>query len=810
MSCPLSLAATGRSIGLAPITLLLVVLGLGLLAQDSAAQSEFRRGDCNGDSQLDVADAIYTLSGLFVGGPIPCQDACDVNDDGLLDLSDGVVLLSAVFDPGGPVFSLQCEVDATPDSLTCLVPPCRVPLLFSIPGYDTGSDFFTFTTGDVNGDGQVDVVVAEREYALRVFLGNGDGSLTPLDPFLVADRPSTIAAGDFNDDGFADVVVGFGSPDTSSYFESVGDGTFQPPQTFTSCNRPRETVVGDFDNDGHLDFGILCQFQDQVVFQMGDGNGNFTAGVPQPASSDARFVVAGDANSDGTLDLIVTQESATGAFLYLGDGDGTFTPSALPGVCPFGTIGIGDVDGDGISDLLFGCGAATPDTVRLMRGTGGGMFAPPEDIAVPGIGLFVQLADLDSDGNLDFVASAQRIIIGMGIGDGTFMVDSRFPTNNSRVELADFDNDGILDFVAPNVEEAVIEIRRGLPGGEFVESVRYETPSPQAAEATLLDADALPDLVVVAGASVDVYLGSPGGYSFPPASYSAGLDVDYVKIGDLDSDGDNDVLAAGHFGQSLVVMLNDGLGALTQAQSYPMSERPRAVELSDLDADGNLDIVIVLSELGLFATRLGTGGGMFGPEVIIPSVERSFDLVVGDANGDGIPDVMALSDELGGGIVTTTLRTFAGNGDGTFDVVYEDTFNGLRTDLALGDFNEDGAIDLVVESSFTSTPFGVRLGNGDGSFEPASELDFGQQFYNVRVVDIDSDGHEDLIGSGRHGVTILLGDGLGDFSPPQLYSIGYRAGALATVDMDGDTDLDVIGTGFDPDQIYFLENLLVP
>ncbi len=86
---------------------------------------EFRRGDCNGDGEVDIGDAITLLSFLFPNGPIPtidCDDACDGNDDGSLDIGDAIRVLAALF--GTPTSPLSapypdCGVDPTNGALEC-------------------------------------------------------------------------------------------------------------------------------------------------------------------------------------------------------------------------------------------------------------------------------------------------------------------------------------------------------------------------------------------------------------------------------------------------------------------------------------------------------------------------------------------------------------------------------------------------------------------------------------------------------------------------------------------------------------------
>jgi hypothetical protein len=82
----------------------------------------FRRGEANGDASTDIADALFTLGALFLGGPPPaCADAADVNDDSSLDIADAVFLLRFLFlgGPPPPAPGGDCGEDPTADGLVC-------------------------------------------------------------------------------------------------------------------------------------------------------------------------------------------------------------------------------------------------------------------------------------------------------------------------------------------------------------------------------------------------------------------------------------------------------------------------------------------------------------------------------------------------------------------------------------------------------------------------------------------------------------------------------------------------------------------
>lgn len=131
--------------------LVLAPLLAGVLASAGPALASgpiFQRGDCNSDAAVDIADAIFTLGGLFVPGqPQPiCDDACDANDDGLKNIADAVYTLTWLFFPGSPPPPApfpDCGIDPTDiDTLFCFD---------STAGCDSGLYFETIESGTQSG-----------------------------------------------------------------------------------------------------------------------------------------------------------------------------------------------------------------------------------------------------------------------------------------------------------------------------------------------------------------------------------------------------------------------------------------------------------------------------------------------------------------------------------------------------------------------------------------------------------------------------------------------------------------------------------
>jgi len=166
------------------------------------------------------------------------------------------------------------------------------------------------TSGDFNGDGFADMAVAKRNANnVSVLLGVGDGTFNAAVNYATGTTPYEVASADFNGDGFSDMVVANFTSNDVSVLLAVGDGTFNAAVNYaTGANsNPRSVTMGDFNGDGFADMVIAKSSSNNVSVLLGIGDGTFNAGVNYAldANANPRSITTGDFNGDGSLDMAV-------------------------------------------------------------------------------------------------------------------------------------------------------------------------------------------------------------------------------------------------------------------------------------------------------------------------------------------------------------------------------------------------------------------------------------------------------------------------------------------------------------------------
>jgi FG-GAP-like repeat len=318
--------------------------------------------------------------------------------------------------------------------------------------------------------------------------------------------------------------------------------------------------------------------------------------------------------------------------------------------------------------------------------------------------------------------------------------------------------------------------------------------SPAGVRVADFNADGRPDIVVVntAGANqnhVTVLLGEGGWrFSSPVSSATGGLGSAALTIGDFNGDGKPDVAVANNLSNDVSMLLGNGDGTFQAPLIHGVHRGPVALVTADFNRDGYLDLAVLNSFTGDITLLLGMGDGSFrsGHQISVGSAPT--DLKVADFNGDGVLDLAVANGSLGERQVLTLL----GNGDGTFRTAGTTRVGNEPFSLSVGDFNHDGAPDLVV-ANLASSNVSVLLGKGDGAFQTATN--YATTYGPVAVVHGGFSVGRNMgfaVCSHVYGqVQVFAGDGSGAFQPPVTFPARGPCNSLAVGDLGSHGRIDI-------------------
>jgi VCBS repeat protein/IPT/TIG domain-containing protein len=232
-------------------------------------------------------------------------------------------------------------------------------------------------------------------------------------------------------------------------------------------------------------------------------------------------------------------------------------------------------------------------------------------------------------------------------------------------------------------------------------------------------------------------------------------------------------------------------GSVNMASAYyGTGNLSYGIVAADFRGDGKLDLAETGN--GIVGVLLGNGDGTLQGQVTYNVGGAPWALAAGDFNGDGKLDLVVTA--TGPAPNANAFSILLANGDGTFQAPVNYATGGFPYAAAVGDFNRDGHLDLVVANYYDAT-VSILFGNGDGTFQPQVAYSCGCQLgpTSVAVGDLNGDGILDLVVVDDPGVYVLLGNDNGTFQTPVAYATGTFWGhqSVLVADFNADGKLDV-------------------
>lgn len=725
--------------------------------------------------------------------------------------------------------------------------PCTTA--FAAPvSYAAGSTPQAIALGDLDGDGRLDAVVANGSAnTFSVLRGLANGSFGAAGVVASGANPRALALADLDEDGTLDLLLGTSTG--VQRWRGRGDATFSLVGTLDGGSTVRAIVAADLDADGVLDVATANNGANEVRVLIAGGaggrpDGTFAAAARYPVGNGPLKLLACDLDRDGALDLVSADNSGgtvsvLRALTSAGRPTGGFAASVRTpvGGSPAG-LAQGDVDADGLSDLMVTNGAGTTLTVMLGRAAGGYTL---RTFTTPLAARDLALADVDGDGIADaLMACAVTNQLAMlpgtganGVGDGGFGAARVWSAGSGAgaLAVADLDGDlrpdavvantgtttlsrylgacaphpdGSLTMLSPAGGEpwwpglaqrvvwqkgaavTVVDVELSGDGGATWQPLatavsgqdaKVVAPPPVTGAARVRVRDAHVRARVAASASSFDVCGLLAGPLESPATLAA---AHALITGDLDGDGVPDAALAN--AGSIAVVRGQGDGTFMPWDVVP-ADSPRALAAADLDRDGRAEILSL--EGGQLVVRRGDALAS-GAALVMPLSGAGEGLTVADLDADGDLDVAVVTSGVAG-----SLLVFEGDAAGGLTRVSSHPLSSPGARVMAADLDRDGALELTLTTSTTLEVWRLVA----GTWARASERLLAAPVGDLAWGDFDRDGRLDLA-----ACLLVTGDvwrfrGTGEalgFESPSAFQAGSGPAHLAATDWDGDGLTDLV------------------
>ncbi len=683
----------------------------------------------------------------------------------------------------------------------------------------------------------------------------GTGTFTTLGAGSPTHNTVAAALGDMDGDGDMDIVMA-NSNAQNRVLRQIAELFYNPDDFGAVSDASRDVALADVDDDGDLDiFEVLDNAGSKLW--LNNGNASFVSVQVSTQATDSRVVETGDFNGDGVADFIVGNENNDADELFLGNGDGTFVRTTLGANTQTNGMWVGDLENDGDLDVLT---ATRGMYNKRYTNNGDGTFVVSDYGAASGSDDYALLADFNGDGVLEEYSGAGSVAVGdvnydcildkvivqngdhvlyLGNGDGTFTTSVLSTGNAQDVVIGDLDGDGDLDAFIVNNGFNIIWENTGVPtiaklspaanssaaNGDPIEvfysqiilrsslnplnntiqvfgsagrltassvahgsgdhSIRF-TPADD-----FLAGEKIMVTVQEKGESADGDMfDSPTVYRFTGAASGGSGNFDVTGLGnetsdvalaDFDGDGDLDGFTIGADGRGSDILRNDGSGNFTvETKEFSFGE---CTEAGDFDGDYDMDAII--GKNGVHVIWFNNGDASFTQTDLNGADYDTRDFGIGDFDADGDMDILVAN-------FGANQEILVNNGDGTF--ASSEAVNRRNRGVAVGDLDGDGDLDAIfaTEGSNANGPISqqVWLNSGFPSFVKSTTDN--TQVVDVDLGDLDGDGDLDafLVGTNGQNNRLWLNNGDGTFVVSEL--TGGNGRSVEIMDVDGDDDFDVV------------------
>ena len=565
----------------------------------------------------------------------------------------------------------------------------------------------------------------------------------------------------------------------------------------------------------------------------------------------------GQLNTGSELDIAVTLKDASKIAVILGNGNGSFQtmqefshsgtgPQALDG---------GDFDQDGDVDLVI---ANYQGSFTVFTNNSSGTFAESTTIScgspsnlISDIKVLDYNKDLDPD-VLALNSTGGNICLSAGVSGANFITPTTVSTSTGSPQkfvTKDINVDGVADLIVGSSNGRVAGFLGQVAAPYFValpEPYMIGGTTITSIDVANLNKDGINDILIATDSpsssnAVGVLLGLSGADFAPPYSYKTGSGPVSIAIGDLNSDGFNDLVTANSGSGGISVLKNINGTSFSPKTDYLVSGILKAVALGDITGDGILDVIVATNVPSAIVWAPGVGNATFGSFTTINAslASNPTDISAVDIDGDSRNDIIfsnanttygvgRIKNSSASGLVPepvithgnpivglsvgflnsgtdpdfgfvasseSSITLFTGGAGTAFAALATLATSSVPTVLALLDFDLDGDRDVI--ALLESANQYVAFINAGGTFSaPAygGNSTILDQPKGLDGADVNNDTKMDLVVSnfGNGTVRVFPGSGSGTFSSGTPYFVGFQPSKVVLADVTGDNVKDLV------------------
>ncbi len=618
------------------------------------------------------------------------------------------------------------------------------------PSYNVSTDgaILSVAIGDIDNDGDVDIVSgAGVTNKLSVYNNTGTINISqwPINNATLSQFPAFFAVGDLNDDGRNDIAIGIsnGGNKISIYNNSGSIDVSQwASYNVTTAGNVPAVAIGDLERDGDLD--VVAAAGTRVsVYNNTDVAATYinstTQNFPLGSKSTKNFWINWTPSQTGTANLYAIADIA-GTFAEILETSNNFVAKTVSVARGSNGTSAPDIFASNITNLTFATSQkgdvnVSVDAFRINTTSGWVVNVTLRNVTVGGQNIstgtsfnattaddahIVATADMDNDGDNDVVAAIVSGVnrISLYNNTGNTLNIATWPVTNASVssstlflDIGDIDGNGFNDVVIGYAGTIAIY---NNTGNTNISS--WDTFTTTAADVinggiAIGDVDGDSDNDIVAGIGpgivdrISVYY-NPGGRRLDIATWTVNNvttadNVNALAIADIDSDGDNDIVAGlGATADRVSVYYNPG-GAESNIATWTTSNTTtvddvKSVGLADIDNDGDIDITIIIgiaasNQLSIYNNTGGTSIATW-PVANLTVVAAPNSLDIGDTDRNGLNDIVV-------SFIGLVDKVSIYNNTGNVNVTLWSETNVTAADdidsVSLADMDNDGDLDIV-------------------------------------------------------------------------------------------------------------------